>query len=131
MQKLFLCWDRSPTTGLCPPGGVDGQNSLLIFFFSPFSFNWRKSPESLQSCPASKCKGCVLYVVYLLYYMAVCLGFFPSVFSSSDLETVFLTFVADKYRLVFGRAAWVGEVLSSASLAVGSESAAILEEEPN
>ena len=52
-------------------------------------------------------------------------------FSSSDLATVFLAFVADKNQLFFGRGAWAGEILSSASFAVGSKSTEILEEELN
>lgn len=48
--------------------------------------------------------------------------FFPS-----DLKTVFLAFVADKNQLFFGRGVWVGEILSSVSFAVGSESTEILE----
>lgn len=52
------------------------------------------------------------------------MGFF---FSSSGLKTVFLVFVADKNQLFFGRGVWVGEILSSASFAVGSESTEILE----
>lgn len=82
----------------------------------------------LQSHPPSKCKGCVLYVIYLLYYTVVLVF---SVFSSSGLETVFLAFVADKNQLFFGRGAWVGKILSSASFATGSESTEILQEELN
>lgn len=62
--------------------------------------------------------------IYFIIWGCVCF-----VFSSSGLETVFLAFVADKNQLFFGRGAWAGEILSSASFAMGSESTEILEEE--
>lgn len=69
---------------------------------------------------------CMLYIYFIIWLFC-----FFSGFSSSGLETVFLAFVADKNQLFFGRGAWAGEILSSASFATGSESTEILQEELN
>lgn len=131
MEKLFLV--LGPVPHHWPVSSWGGGRPKLPFnFFFPFSHligenPWSPCRAALRAC--ARAVFCMLYICFITWRFVWV--FFPSVFSSSDLETVFLTFVADKYRLVFGRGAWVGEVLSSASLAVGSKSAAILEEELN
>lgn len=70
--------------------------------------------------PLSKYKGCVLCVMYLLYYTRFVLCFLLLVWKQFFLH---LSLIRISY--VFGRGAWVGEILSSASSAVGSESTEI------